>query len=189
MTTAQPNLPNQIKWVWVILLLVIIIGIIAGCSTAEKLLDKAERKDPAIVAKYARDRYPCTELLEPDTAVIWRDSVIYIECPDNTNPFEVVVIKTDTVKNTVIKTVRVPVTVPIQVKYITKWYEDSAKLKVAAVDLQGCNTAVLKLQASNDSLKAKSDRRGKENWIWRIIASVLICWQVWKIYRKLTIKI
>jgi len=186
MTTAQPN---HIKWAWLILLLIIVVAIIAGCRTAEKLLDKAERKDPAIVAKYARDKYPCTDLLKNDTAIIWKDSIIYIDCPDNTNPFEVVVIKTDTVKNTVIKTVRVPVTVPIQVKYITKWYEDSAKLKIYATELQGCNTAVLKLQTDKDKLTAKAARRGKENWIWRIIATVLICWQVWKIYRKITTRI
>lgn len=187
--TQRPKLQSQIKWVWLALLTIIIIAILAGCSTAEKLLDKAEKKDPAIVAKYARDKYPCTDLLKPDTAVIWKDSVIYIECPDNTNPFEVITVRTDTVQNTVIKTVRVPVTVPIQVKYITKWYEDSAKLKVAAVELSGCNTAVLKLQAANDKLSAKAAHRGKENWIWRIIATVLICWQVWRIYRKIMIKI
>jgi hypothetical protein len=189
MTTAQPNLPKQVKWVWLEYLLIIVVAIIAGCRTAEKLLDKAERKDPAIVAKYARDKYPCTDLLKNDTAIIWKDSIIYIDCPDNTNPFEVVVIKTDTVKNTVIKTVRVPVTVPIQVKYITKWYEDSAKLKIYATELNKTIVAAQKLQADKDKLTAKAARRGKENWIWRIIATVLICWQVWKIYRKITTRI
>lgn len=189
MTTAQPNLPNQVKWVWLALLTIIVIAILAGCSTAEKLLDKAEKKDPAIVAKYARDKYPCTDLLKPDTAIIWKDSVIYIECPDNTNPFEVIVVKTDTVKNTVIKTVRVPVTVPIQVKYITKWYEDSAKLKISAVALNNCNTEAKALKVANNKLTAKSARRGVENWIWRVIALILIGLKLLKIYRKLMIKI
>jgi len=167
----------------------LIILILAGCSTAKELLDKAERKDPAIVAKYARDKYPCTDLLKPDTAIVWRDSTIYIECPDNSNPFEVVITKTDTVNNVVTRTIKVPVKVQIPGKVVTRWYEDSAKLKIYATELNNCNTEVQTLKASNDSLSKKAARRGKENWIWRAIATVLICWQVWKIYRKIMIKI
>lgn len=179
---------KQIKVVWLILLAIIVAAILAGCTTAEKLLNKAERKDPAIVAKYARDKYPCT-LLKNDTAIIWKDSIIYIECPDNTNPFEVVIVRTDTVQNTVIKTIRVPVKVQLPSKLVTRWYEDSAKLKICATELNKSIVAAQKLQADKDKLQHKADRRGKENWIWRAIALCLMAWQGWKIYRKITIKI
>jgi len=145
--------------------------------------------NPAIVAKYARDKYPCTDLLKNDTAIIWRDSTIYIECPDNSNPFEVVTVRTDTVNNVVTRVVKVPVKVQLSGKIVTRWYEDSAKLKIAAVELNGCITAREKLQAANDNLTVKIARKTKENWIWRVI---ILCWLVWKgikLYRKIMIKI
>jgi hypothetical protein len=176
--------------------LLILCIIIVSCQTAQKLLDKAERKDAAIVAKYARDKYPCTDLLKNDTAIIWRDSTIYIECPDNSNPFEVVTVRTDTVNNIVTRVIKVPVKVQLPGKIVTRWYEDSGKLKVAALELNGCIEAVKKLQAANDKLQAANDklegkiaRKSKENWIWRII---ILCWLIWKgikIYRKIMIKI
>ena len=170
----------------------ILILFLSSCSTAKELIDKAEKKDPKSVAEYAREKYPCKDLLKNDTAVIWRDSTIYIECPDTSanNPYEVV--RFDTVNNVitkivpVIKTIRVPVNVPIRTQVITKWYEDSAKMKIYATDLSGCNTANENLQASNDSLSTKAAHRGKENWIWRIIASFFILLFIWRKYRQLT---
>jgi len=176
--THKINPQSQIKIVWLMLLSIIVIAILAGCTTAEKLLNKAEQKDPAIVAKYARDKYPCTDLLKPDTAVIWRDSTIYIECPDNSNPFEVVTVRTDTVNNIVTRVIKVPVKVQIPGKIVTRWFEDSAKLRVSAVELNGCIEAVKKLQAANDKLTVKIARKSKENWIWRVIALCLM----WHLY-------
>jgi len=168
------------------LLAIIVIAILAGCTTAEKLLNKAERKDPAAVARLARTKYPCTDLLRPDTAIIWWDSTIYIECPDNTNPFEVVTVRTDTVNNIVTKIIKVPVKVQLPGKVVTRWFEDSAKLKIYATELSGCNTANEKLQATVISQDKKIARKNKENWIWRIIALCLLAWQGWKLYRRLT---
>lgn len=169
----------------------ILIILLAGCSSAKELMDKAERKDPAIVATYARDKYPCKDLLKPDTAVIWKDTTVYIDCPDTIkgNDFEVIVTKTDTVNNTVVRTVRVPVNMPVRTQVITKWYEDSAKLKINQVHITNLQRDTASLTASRDSWKSKAKHREKENWIWRIIATVLICWQLWKIYRKIMIKI
>lgn len=152
-------------------------------------MDKAEKKDATIVAKYARDKYPCKDLLKNDTAIIWKDTTIYIDCPDTSrigNDFEVIVTKTDTVNKTVIRTVRVPVTMPVRTQVISKWYEDSAKLKINAVQI---NTLQVDNKSKTDhiaDLNKKVNHKTKENWIWRIIASILICWQVWKLYRKIT---
>jgi len=182
------TLDKQIKIVWVILLALIVAAILAGCTTAEKLLDKAERKDAAIVAKYARDKYPCT-LLKNDTAIIWKDSVIYIDCPDNTNPFEVVIVRKDTVQNTVIKTIRVPVKVQLPSKVVTRWYEDSAKLKINDDHIRSLTKKVSEQTDKIVSLNKKVSNKSKENWIWRAIALCLMAWQGWKIYRKIMIKI
>ena len=150
-------------------------------------MDKAERKDPTIVAKCARDKFPCTDLLKPDTSIVYKDSLVFveIECPE-VMPDSVVLVKTDTVKNTIIKTIRVPVNVPVQIKYITKWYEDSAKQKICNEALNKADLSIQKLQAANDTLTAKVAHRGKENWIWRIIASFFIILWVWRKYKQLT---
>lgn len=163
-----------------------------SCSTAKELIDKAEKKDPASVATYAREKYPCKDLLKNDTAIIWRDSTIYIDCPDTSanNPYEV--IRYDTINNVitkivpVTKTIRVPVNMPIKTAYVTKWYEDSAKLKIAAVDITWLQDELKKLDAENEKLQKKVARKTKENWIWRAIALCLIAWQGWKFYRRLT---
>jgi methyl coenzyme M reductase subunit C len=169
--------------------LVTIIATLASCSSAKELLDKAEKKDPAIVAKLARDKYPCTDIRKPDTAVVYKDSLVFVEveCPEVV--VKETVIKTDTVNNVITKTIRVPVTVRTSGQVITKWYEDSAKLKIYATLSSQLNKELEKVSAEKDQYKARSEHRGKENWIWRLIATVLICWQVWKIYRKIMIKI
>jgi len=184
--THKINPQSQIKIVWLMLLAIIVIAILAGCTTAEKLLNKAEQKDPAIVAKYARDKYPCTELLRPDTSIVYRDSLVLveIECPELIEPTTIV--KIDTVNNVITKTIRVPVNMPIRTQTITKWYEDSAKLKLYDVALNKANTANEKLQAANDKLTVKVARKNKENWIWRAIALCLLAWQGWKLYRRFT---
>lgn len=181
---------NDTANTWLILVyimtIIAVVVFLNSCSTAKKLLNKAERKDPTIVAKLARDKYPCTDLLKNDTAIIWKDSIIYVECPDNTNPFEVITVRTDTVNNIVTRVIKVPVKVQIPGKIVTRWFEDSAKLKIYATELNGCITTREKLQAANDKLTVKVARKTKENWIWRIIALCLIAWQVWKIYRRFT---
>ena len=76
---------------------------------------------------------------------------------------------------------------PVRTQVITKWYEDSAKLKIAAVNSVRQLAEIDKLQAQRDMYKDKSDHRGKENWIWRVIAIILICWQVFKLLKRFKI--
>jgi len=164
----------------------ILLFALASCSTAKELLDKAEKKDPAIVAQYARDKYPCTDLLKPDTAIVYQDSLIFVdvECPEVGQPAEV--LRIDTVNNIITRTVRVPVNMPVQTKVITKWYEDSAKLKLYRLQVEGLQKDTATLRAARDTYQAKAQRRGKENWIWRAIATVLILWKAFKLYKRLT---
>lgn len=167
-----------------LILVGILIVLFNGCKTPQQLMDKAERKNPAIVAEYARDKYPCTELLKPDTAVIFKDTTIYVDCPDTaqTSPYEVTV--TDTVNRIVTKTIRVPVTIRLPGTTITKWYEDSAKLKLAELQIQGLQKDTTRLQAQVDEYQGKAHRRGLENLIWRLIALSLIAFKIIKWYIK-----
>ena len=189
MYPKHPNRPVII--VLIILAIVVMVNFLTGCSTAKQLIDKAEKKDAAAVAKYTREKYPCTDLLKPDTTTIYQDSLIYIDCPDSvTNGSDYtdgkVIIKYDTINNVVTRVVKVPVHLQSAVKYITKWYEDSAKLKLNSLTITGLQSDTAALRIDRDKYKAKAERRGKENWIWRAIALVLIAWQIIKLYRFFT---
>jgi hypothetical protein len=185
MNLLQTILKGFLLFLFALLALVGCMFLLASCSTAKELLDKAEKKDPAIVAEYARDKYPCTELLKTDTAIIYKDSTIWIECPDSI-PAQYETVRYDTVNNVITKLVKVPVTIRTPERIVTRWFEDSAKLKINAIEIN-------KLQADNSKmadhivdLNKKVSHRGKENWIWRIIASFFIFLFVWRKYKQLT---
>ncbi len=184
-------LQSLLKYILAFLLaLLFLVGcayLLSSCKTAQELMDKAEKKDPAIVAKLARDKYPCKDLLKPDTTTVFKDTLIWVECPDTSrigNDFEIIV--HDTVKHTVTKTIRIPVTLPVRTQTITKWYEDSAKLKIGSLRIAELEKANQKQTDHIADLTKKINHKTKENWIWRIIASVLIIWQVWKLYKRIT---
>ncbi len=165
----------------------LIILLLTGCYTQKKAteqVNKANDKYPAIVAKLARDKYPCKDLLKPDTTTIYQDSLVFveIECPDV--PTEV--IRVDTVNNVITRTVRVPVNMPVQIRTVTKWYEDSAQVYLLTKDLETAKFANTKLTDENNSLSKKVARKSKENWIWRIIALILIGWTVFRFWNKIT---
>jgi len=178
---------------------IILLLLLTGCYTAKKAeqqVNKANDHYPGVVAKLARDKYPCTNLLRPDTTILYRDTLVYIDCPDSI-PATFEVVRRDTINNVVTKTVRVPVNLPIRERIITKWYEDSAKLKLAAIEkdsiIKAYNVIVNRLQADTarmqariTTLQAQSKRRGMENWIWRAIAITLIVWQGIKLWNRMT---
>ncbi len=165
---------------------------LSGCYTADKAtkqVNKADSKYPEVVAKLARDKYPCTEILKGDTAIIFKDTTIFIDCPDTIKGNDYEVIKFDTINKVVTKTIRVPVRVQLPSQIVTRWYEDSAKLKIAAIAEIRLNKAIENLTADNTKLQKKATRRGYENWIWRLITLCLTAWQVFKIYKRIMIKI
>jgi len=155
------------------------IVLLSSCYTAKKATDqvnKADAKYPEIVAKLARDKYPCTDLLKPDTATIYRDSLVFIDCPEVV-PNDYNIGKTDTIRinGVIYRTVKVPVNMPVKTVQVTKWFEDSAKLKLAAV-------AVDKLQAENQTLAGRLKTRTKLMWIFVIIAFGLTVWNFRKLF-------
>lgn len=174
---------------WLLLLFIAVVVILASCYTSDKAtkqVNKADSKFPEVVAKLARDKYPCTELLKNDTAIIFKDTTIWIDCPDTIKGNDFEVIRFDTINKVITKTIRVPVTLPVRTEIVTRWYEDSAKLKIAAIANIKLNKAIENLTADNKVLQAKATRRGWENWIWRFIALCLVLWQLYKLYRNLT---
>lgn len=176
--------PYNNKSLWVVILLLAIISVLASCSTAKELLDKAEKKDPAIVATYARDKYPCTDLLKPDTATIWRDSTVYIECPDSI-PATYETVRYDTVNNTITRVVKVPVTIRTAGQVITRWYEDSAKLKLYRLQVEGLQSDTANYRKQMHKLTGKVSTRNK--WLlWLLV--VVVCETLW-ILRKHILKL
>ena len=143
--------------------------LLCGCYTQKKATEQVNRandKFPGVVAKLALDKYPCSEVLKPDTAVIWKDTTILVDCPDTaSNPFQVV--RYDTVNKVVTlpgRTIKVPVTIPAKTVYIDRWYEDSAKLKLAAIERD-------KLVKENE--KQKKTIQDKEKTIRKLTKAVV----------------
>lgn len=176
--------PDYPLLVMILLAAALIISCFTGCYTQKKATDqvnKANDKYPDVVAKLARDKYPCTDLLKPDTAILYRDTTVYIECPDSI-PSTFEVIRRDTVNNTVVRTVRVPVTLPVKTVYIDRWYEDSAKLKLMVSQVASIQKENEKLQAKNDTLSARIKTRTKLMWLFVIIAAGLTVWTFRKLF-------
>lgn len=108
--------------------IILLFGLYA-CYSPGKAIQKAYDKAPGKVAEFTRDKFPCAEL-SADTTVIYRDSVIMVECPDFA-PDTVTVLIPDTKVVTNTRTVRVPVNLPVRTVTITKIVEDSAKIFLA----------------------------------------------------------
>jgi len=165
--------------------LLFIMATVAGCYTQKKAteqVNKANDKFPELVAKLARDKYPCTDLLKNDTAVIFKDTTIYVDCPDTarTDVFETV--RVDTVNHTITKTIRVPVTLPVKTVYVNKWYEDSAKLKLHTLTITSLQKEIDRLQADNNTLAGKLKTRTKIMWLFVVIAVGMTIWNFRKLF-------
>lgn len=161
-------LPEIIS-VGIMFILLAILASLGGCTTAEKLTYKAMAKDKAKVAEITRAEFPCTTT-KADTVISTKDSLIWIECPDNTVVTAADYTGPDTVTRIIrlpgsVRTVRVPVTLPVKTVTIVQKVEDSAKIYVL-------QAATLKLQADNGKLRGKVHSRN--TWLkWLIIALLI----------------
>ena len=160
---------NWRLFIFGIILLILIIAGLSACTTAEKLTYKAISKDKAKVAEITRAEFPCTTT-KADTVISTKDSLIWIECPDNTVVTAADYTGPDTVTRIIrlpgsVRTVRVPVTLPVKTVTIVQKVEDSAKIYVL-------QAATLKLQADNGKLRGKVHSRN--TWLkWLIIALLI----------------
>jgi hypothetical protein len=148
------------------ILSVLFLLVITSCYTekkAQKELNKANDKYPDVVAEFTRDKYPCTEL--KDSTVVY--DTVYQEVEALCPPQQIIYTKDtlwkkkiDTVyrkddiykKNPLVKTT---VTVPVRQTTVTKWFEDSAKIKLLTSQINKCG----------EDLK-QSERKKERNWDW-----------------------
>ena len=138
--------------------------------TAIKQTTKANDKYPESIAKLVRGWYPCT-ITETNTVIETRDSIVYVDCPDLP---QIIHEPNDTIYSTqtVVKTVKVPVHLPVEIRYITKWVEDSAKIFSITAELNKSDALIKKQNKDIEDLKGKVSKRNK--WLlWLIIALVV----------------
>jgi hypothetical protein len=158
---------------------ILLIFILVSCNStkqAARHLNKAFKKDAALVARVTRDSFPCTELLKTDTTFVVTDSTVYVECPDYSNISDTM---HDTLRsqiftpsginskgNAAFIPKRVQIKVPVKTMYVNRWFEDSAKIKLANNDLS-------KIGKSRDEYKGKAQRRGKLI-LWLFVAVAIL---------------
>jgi len=115
-----------------------------SCQSANKLLNKAIKKDKAEVAKLTRELFPCG-IIARDTTVVIDTVSEFIECPESDI---ITIVKTDTTIDTIVlkKTVKVAVLTPQRTLYITQRFEDSAKIFVMQNDINTKDKNIVKLK-------------------------------------------
>ena len=79
-----------------------------------------------------------------------------------------------------------PVTLPVRIQTITKWYEDSAKLKLAAIEQTKLKNENAELTTTVKNQTKKIANKNKELWIYRAIAFAFIAWQIIRLWKSLT---
>jgi len=115
-----------------------------SCQSANKLLNKAVKKDKAEVARLTRELFPCG-IIARDTTVIIDTVSEFVECPESDI---ITIVKTDSIIDTIVlrKTVKVAVLTPQRTIYITQRFEDSAKIFVMQNDINAKDKNIVKLK-------------------------------------------
>ena len=140
----------------------IFLLLLASCYTPNKAIKDAEksiRKHPASVLPIFRGAFPCI-VTASDTIYQVHDTIIEIPCPEGSIFHHY---KTDTIKGIIVQTkvVKIPVRVQLPGKVITKYIEDSSKIKSLSIVINDLNKDC-------DRLDGKVKRRNKIIW-WLII--------------------
>jgi hypothetical protein len=116
------------------LLILLVLSACYGTKKAEKQVGKALYYHPEIVAKIARNAFPCYNV-KFDT--ITNDKLIYIDCPEAIHD-SVIIKGNDTIKLKFTKFVKVPYNLPQITIY--KSIEDSAKIKLLQQQIYNLTT-------------------------------------------------
>ena len=146
--------------------------VLQGCYTQKKALkdlNKANDLQPKVVADYVREHFPCTikdTILKIDTSYQY----VTILCP-STDPLEIKgeesIVDTIYIDKVVTKinTIKKVVAIPSKTITITKYYEDSAKLKSLYISIS---------QAKEELNNCQQKKESKSEWIkWLIICLCL----------------
>lgn len=140
------------------LLFAILLASCYNTKKAEKQTRKALVEYPSVVAKIARDAFPCI-ITKSDTLISYTDTTIFVNCPTG-NDFEGGdiaingdVIKHDTLNkhDTVPHFIKVPIKIPLKTVDITQHVADSAQNKVLQSVIDTRDIAITKMQSVIDS--------------------------------------
>lgn len=153
--------------------LIVLSAIFVACSPQRKM-DKLFEKNPEIVAKTARDKFPCSEILKPETTTVTKDTTIYVdvECPPEvTTPADTVYLVTgpEFTPTPAPRIVRVPVKGQIVYTTIKVPYEDSSKIFLLTAEIERLKIANVALEAKNSVL-----RNDRKVLLWVLIATAAL---------------
>lgn len=176
------NLPKFAAGLLLLILLVAIVSAFTGCSkyteqVAENQSKKALVYHPKVIAKIARDAFPCIDK-KVDTVITQKDSLIYIDCPDVSNGTATDYAGVDTIYKTVTKvtpgkTVKVPVYLPVKTITIEKKIEDSAKINQLNEALMQSVNETAKANDTIEKLEAKVTKKNKY-LLWGLIIILIL---------------
>jgi len=166
------NLSKLALSILFMLVVIIFLTLLTSCSkytpqVAEKQLTKAYLTYKPLVATTTRGWFPCI-VTKNDTIIGYKDSLIYIDCPDVSTSTPADYLGTDTVYlNKVVtqnKVVKVPVYLPVKTVTVVQKIEDSAKIF-------SLNDAVN--DALNDAAKLKAKVAKKNKWLLYLLTGLL----------------
>jgi len=145
-----------------------------SCQSANKLLNKAVKKDKAEVAKLTRELFPCG-IIARDTTVIIDTVSEFVECPESDI---ITIVKTDTTIDTIVlrKTVKVAVLTPQRTLYITQRFEDSAKIYLLQNQI---NLQAVKINRLNDRIHTA------KIIIWWLMAILILSILIYPLFKKI----
>jgi hypothetical protein len=157
---------------------------LTGCSTPEKLVTKAYKKDPVYVADWTRTKFPC---VTGDSVVTMQTDTVYdfieLECPEyfimplQGDSFKIhAEVKPKTLTTGRFIPTKFSIPRPVQTITITKKVEDSAKIFLM-------QNAVAKCDNLNKELTIKLKRSQKFN-MWMVIALLLAGGVIYLLSRK-----
>ena len=165
--SPNPKWKNVLIWGLIVAILAIIVSFANSCTTAKNAAKKATKimdKYPAQVLPVLRQKAPCITV-KLDTTYTTVDTIINVECTEQ----EVVkgAYFTDTIYKNETRTIRVPYKVTLPAKVITKYIEDSAKIKELSI-------RTTELSAERDQLTGKLKKVKKcRNWLILLFIAVI----------------
>ncbi len=129
-----------------IIAFIITVILLSSCYTQKKMVTQTVKANAVYPKKFVELiswLYPCTTT-KKDTLVVTKDSLVELECPDNSQPQEYVINENgDTIF--VVKTIKRLVKITIKTLEIRSLLEDSAKLKACALVIADKDLQIEKL--------------------------------------------
>lgn len=163
------------------MIIVALIGMVSCSKYTEQVAETQSKKalvyHPKVIAKIARDAFPCIDK-KVDTVITQKDSLIYIDCPDVSNGTATDYAGVDTIYKTVTKvtpgkTVKVPVYLPVKTITIEKKIEDSAKIMQLNDALMQSVNETAKANDTIEKLEAKVAKKNKY-LLWGLIIILIL---------------